>query len=129
MNIESSAFYDLNYHALAGYIREMERCRDEKKPIYSLEYHQEAIDVLKDRMERAKDFDDQALRRMVYAPIVCGHFRGTIIAFYFSKNDELEIMVQVPEIQDNIMIAKHMNWSFDLPLMPTLSVHAQVLKK
>lgn len=128
MHISTSSFYYLPYHALAGYLN---RLADNKKDnnIYNITYHQEAIDVLLDRMERAQgNFERTAFELLINAPIIVGEnsHRGFIQSII---NDPIThsfiVRVWLPDLSQEADISYTTSFCFDLERMPRLSVHAK----
>ncbi|MBK8467921.1 MAG: hypothetical protein IPL32_19075 [Chloracidobacterium sp.] len=129
MHLNESSFYHLPYYALAKFL---ENCQASKRDsaVYTVHLHQEAIDVLLDRMERAQShFDRKAFELLIHAPVIVGEnsLRGFIRSIISDpRSYSFLIRVWIPDLNQEIDISYATSFTFDLALMPNRSVHAKV---
>lgn len=128
MHISSSPFYLLPYHALSGYLNKLVENKKDHN-LYNINYHQEAIDVLLDRMERAQgNFERTAFELLIHAPVIIGEngHRGFIQSIISdSVTNSFLVRVWIPDLSIEADLSYTTSFLFDLERMPRLSVHAK----
>lgn len=129
MQTSESSFYNLPYSVLSRFLLS---CQQSKKnhAVYTIHLHQEAIDVLLDRMERAKShFDRRAFELLMNAPVTIGerHLRGFIQSIVDAPPvHSFYVRVWLPDLNQEVDMTFQTPFSFDLERMPRRSVHAKV---
>ena len=129
MYIDSSPFYNLPYHFLAKYLMYCQNSKGDKT-LYKLEHHQEAINILLDRLERAQsNFDRLAFDKLIHAPIRVGDQRGFVQSIInLPQENTFKVRVWLPELNSEIDIDHSTSFRFDVERMPSRSVHTKVNK-
>lgn len=128
MNIAESAFYALPYYVLATFLMNCQKTKKDST-VYNISHHQEAINVLLDRMERAQtSFDKDAFFRLIDAPVIVGDMghRGFVQSIVNNlAASSFSVRIWIPDLAMEIDIHPSTPFSFDKERLPRLSVHAK----